>query len=440
MAKYIYKKYNSTKVLSQNAVYREVQVSSTSSRLYEAMPKSGYLSYNFDSTTGLFSGVNYKTLKDLDYSLVTFYEPSGNTLTRYNTDLIEDNNRTYIVTFRSKLVSNAVYTDVKSSYIGEVTAEDGTYPQNGKAADGYWYVRDRLANVAPIISGTDADLGGKKGPFTQDFSVNDADSTQTLNVTVSLNNTQIQTFNNATRGKSYQVDITQEIFNSLTLNQKNTIEISVSDGNGATAIRRYYFTRTNTAPTVAVDISNMGEQNLPFSINYTCDDADGDDVTCKIFIDDVQIVDVGGVTRGEKKSYTLSKIDYSKLLNGTHKIRIEATDSNNAKGYGYIDFTKNVKKAWYRLKKQTEGQPLSVAVQPMVELAEGAILTVKVCNNALDTAPTWETIPTESVGSSYTFTNKAKTNANWAVGVEVQIERGTATKDSYFYGFVGNYQ
>lgn len=36
-------------------------------------------------------------------------------------------------------------TITKGSYIGEVVAEDGTYPANGLHTDGYWYVKDRLA-------------------------------------------------------------------------------------------------------------------------------------------------------------------------------------------------------------------------------------------------------------------------------------------------------
>ena len=35
--------------------------------------------------------------------------------------------------------------DGAGTYIGEVIAEDGTYPDEGKGDDGYWYVKDRLA-------------------------------------------------------------------------------------------------------------------------------------------------------------------------------------------------------------------------------------------------------------------------------------------------------
>lgn len=33
----------------------------------------------------------------------------------------------------------------RGEYMGEVVAEDGAYPANGRAADGFWYVKDRMA-------------------------------------------------------------------------------------------------------------------------------------------------------------------------------------------------------------------------------------------------------------------------------------------------------
>ena len=319
-----------------------------------------------------------------------------------------------------------------------IIAEDGTYPDDGIHTDGYWYVKDRLANVAPTISGSDEDLGDKKTPFTKTFTVDDGDAGQTLDVVVRLNGTQISTISNATRGQEYTVTIDQAKFDALTLNVQNTIEITVSDGQGASAVRRWYFKRSNTNPTVTVANSNMGEQNEPFSFSFTPNDADGDAITGKVFLDDVQIFDLGTLTKGESKSVTLGKMDYSKLRNGSHKIRIEATDSNGGRGYGYVDFTKKVTTGWYKLTKQTNNMAVSTNVQVMAELADGAELIVKVCNNALDDSPTWETV--ETVGEVHTFTNSTKTSENWAVGVWVTVNRNTATKDSYFYGFVGNFQ
>lgn len=328
----------------------------------------------------------------------------------------------------------------KGSYIGQVTSTSSTaYPRNGKSGD-YWYEYIGVLNEAPTISGKDEDLGGMKKAFTRTFTVDDKDQDQTLKVMVKLNGVSIHTITNATRNTDYTVDITDELFNSLPLNQKNTIEITVDDGNGATTVRRYYFSRVNTPPVVQVNQSNMGEKNTPFSFTYTATDADSDALTGKIYLDDVQVEDVGALTLEKENSYTLKKLDYAKLLNGDHKVRVEVTDANGAKGYGYVNFSKNVKSGFYRLKRETKDVVATVIVNPSVELAEGATMTIKVCNNVYDASPAWETVPKDLIGQSYNLQNKTKTASKWGLGIDVTIDRGSATKDSYFYGLVGSWR
>lgn len=47
-------------------------------------------------------------------------------------------------------------------------------------------------------------------------------------------------------------------------------------------------------------------------------------------------------------------------------------------------------------------------------------LTLKICNNANDSSPTWETATNETV---QTFTNTAKTATQWAIGLNINITR-----------------
>ena len=47
-------------------------------------------------------------------------------------------------------------------------------------------------------------------------------------------------------------------------------------------------------------------------------------------------------------------------------------------------------------------------------------LTLKICNNANDANPAWETAANETV---HNFTNTAKTAAQWAIGLEIDITR-----------------
>ncbi len=310
------------------------------------------------------------------------------------------------------------------------------YPDNGESGN-YWYVYEGIANQEPTISGQDEDWGGYKQAFKRYYSVDDGDSGQQLNVVVTLNGVTIATVNNATRKTDYPIDIDDSKFNSLTLNDQNTVEITVTDSSGATAVRRYTFKRINTAPVVTMTNAHYGEQNKPFTINFEAADPDGDEITAKLFIDDVQIKDLGTI-KG-KQSVTIPKIDFAKIPNGEHKIRVEAKDSYNAVGAGYADFSKNLTYAWYRLKKELSEQPSAVIVNPLAELAPGAKMTIKVCSNVMDAQPTWETVPEELYGQKYNFRNKSKTGDKWGVGVEIRIDKEKATEDSYLYGFVGAY-
>lgn len=350
-----------------------------------------------------------------------------------NFDVSWQSAQIYII--QSKVIKKIIQT--KGTKIDSVTSTNRrAYPDNGESGN-YWYVYEGFANQEPTISGQDEDWGGYKQAFKRYYSVDDGDSGQQLNVTVTLNGVTIATVNNATRKADYPIDIDDSKFNALTLNEQNTIEITVTDSSGATAVRRYTFKRINTAPVVTMTNAHYGEQNKPFTINFEAADPDGDEITAKLFIDDVQIKDLGTI-KG-KQSVTIPKIDFAKIPNGEHRIRVEAKDSYNAVGAGYADFSKNLTYAWYRLKKELSEQPSAVIVNPLAELAPGAKMTIKVCSNVMDAQPTWETVPEELYGQKYNFRNTTKTSDKWGVSVEIRIDKEKSTEESYLYGFVGAY-
>lgn len=327
----------------------------------------------------------------------------------------------------------------KGSRVDTVTSTNrNAYPDNDYSGY-YWYVYEGIANQTPTISGEDEDLGGFKAHFKKVFSVDDPDNNETLNVTVKLNSATIRTINNATKGESYEIDIDKAKFDELELNKENTIEITVSDSNGASAIRRYTFKKVNTNPVVTVTNSNLGEQNKPFNFSFKANDPDGDDITVKVYVDDVQVHDMGKITPNENQNISIGKLDYAKLLNGEHRIKIEATDSFGAKGTGYITFSKKIDYCWYRLTKEVDAQPSAIVVNPLTELAKGAKMIVKVSLNAKDKNPTWEVVPEELIGQKYNFTTKTKTADKWCIGVDIRIDRADTPEgmESYFYGIVG---
>lgn len=371
-------------------------------------------------------------------------DPNGfGRLMKYEYKGSEDFKECYFL-YRAYVKSRNVYvisSYSKGSYVSTVKSTNrNAYPNNGESGS-YWYVYQGVDNQAPSISGKDEDLGGFKAPFKRVFSVDDPDNNETLNVTVKLNSATIRTINNATKQESYEIDIDKAKFDELELNKTNTIEITVSDSNGASAIRRYTFKKVNSNPVVTVTNSNMGEQNKPFNFSFKAADPDGDEITVKVYVDDVQLQDLGKVTPDQSKTVSIGKLDYAKLKNGEHRIKIEATDSFGAKGTGYIVFTKKIDYCWYRLTKEVDAQPTAIVVNPLAEVAKGAKMTVKVSLNAKDANPTWEVVPEELIGQKYNFTTKTKTANNWCIGVDIRIDRAKTPDgmESYFYGFVGAY-
>ena len=64
----------------------------------------------------------------------------------------------------------------------------------------------------------------------------------------------------------------------------------------------------------------------------------------------------------------------------------------------------------------TEEQPK--AALPIISC--NGNLTLKICNNANDANPAWETAANETV---HNFANTAKTAAQWAIGLKIDITR-----------------
>ncbi len=103
-------------------------------------------------------------------------------------------------------------------------------------------------NTAPVISGSDANVGAKTDPFTHQYTVTDAQSaTQTLTVTETVTNGSetitLRTFT-ATAGATNTADLS-DVWLKLTAGT-HVLKITVSDGAGGTAVRSITFSRTVT--------------------------------------------------------------------------------------------------------------------------------------------------------------------------------------------------
>lgn len=191
MANWIWKKYNSTSTLiytwrqyNTSTTYsgweRSGDISTvyfkTSSGAYHLT--SGYRSITVDSSTGKITGVGAKVeigavgtiyrnfsnrkaqyinnTKSGSQYLCTFYdiESKGTTLKGTYRGTVTSTSST---AYPTNGASGSYWYDTRTSatsysqgsYIEEVIAEDGTYPTNGRASDGYWYVRGEM--IPPTI-------------------------------------------------------------------------------------------------------------------------------------------------------------------------------------------------------------------------------------------------------------------------------------------------
>lgn len=100
-----------------------------------------------------------------------------------------------------------------------------------------------VLNSAPLISGSDEDLGEKSASFTVNYFVDDTDTGDTLTIIEKVDATTIRTINNAARNQTYMLDLSS-VWSSLSLGS-HTITIIVDDGKGGTATRTYTFTKTD---------------------------------------------------------------------------------------------------------------------------------------------------------------------------------------------------
>lgn len=114
-------------------------------------------------------------------------------------------------------------------------------PNGGIAYRTYTF---RRTNTAPLITGTDENLGLVTGPIAKSYTITDAEG-DTVVVNEKIDDEVINTFV-ATLGSSNTVSITQDKWLRLT-NGFHTLSVEATDGNAATSVRRYTFEKHETS-------------------------------------------------------------------------------------------------------------------------------------------------------------------------------------------------
>lgn len=214
---------------------------------------------------------------------------------------------------------------VKDAYIDEIIAEDGVFPDNGYQ-DGIWYIKDRIANQAPKITGDNYDYGVTYEDFNITFIVSDPDAGDEITVKVTVDGVTSKDYGKVTQGVRHTYPVK---LSGYTLG-KHVIEIKATDKEGASKTNTYRFTKINTPPKFNVQSGDLGDKNTAFSFTYQVSDAEGDDINIVEYLDDEVIRVRKSVAKNTDLSIT---IDAEKLktldINKSHVIRVEAEDTSN---------------------------------------------------------------------------------------------------------------
>lgn len=298
------------------------------------------------------------------------------------------------------------------------------------------------SNKAPTISGYDTNLGEKRSAFSVKYTIHDDDN-DSVTVVEKLNGSIRRTLSNVQKDTEISINISESDIKSLKVGDKNTIEIMASDSRGATAFRRYYFTRNNLAPTISGNDKDMGVINDKFEYVFSISDVEKDTIYYSTYLDNKLLSKQVKAVDGKKYATVIEGMDMIKLEPGKHTFKIVAVDAQGSKSERIITFSRDVQTLIMMLKEPfaTDVQSKKVLVAPGWDVAKGAECRVEVCNNGFDTNPTWEdaTAMTE-LNKAYVFQNNRKTAEKWGVNIRLMIERKAAKTNSYITGIGGAFE
>lgn len=298
------------------------------------------------------------------------------------------------------------------------------------------------SNKAPTISGYDTNLGEKRSAFSVKYTIHDDDN-DSVTVVEKLNGSIRRTLSNVQKDTEISINISESDIKSLKVGEKNTIEIAATDSRGATAFRRYYFTRNNLAPTISGNDKHMGVIKDKFEYVFSISDVEKDTIYYSTYLDNKLLSKQTEAVDGKKYATVIEGMDMIKLEPGKHTFKIVAVDAQGSKSERIITFSRDVQTLIMMLKEPfaTDVQSKKVLVAPGWDVAKGAECRVEVCNNGFDTNPTWEdaTAMTE-LNKAYVFQNDRKTATKWGVNIRLMIERKAAKTNSYITGIGGAFE
>jgi hypothetical protein len=202
---------------------------------------------------------------------------------------------------------------------------------------------------------------------------------------------------------------------------------------------------SNNLPTITSSTasgSDLGTKTEGFDLTYSVDDADGDTVTVKEYLDDVLKRTYTATLEQSNTVQCVTAANWQKVLNGQHTIKVVANDGK-ADGTPYtVTFTKAVYEASITLAEPLDADDtITVMVLNILgSVPADADLEVLVTNNALDDEPVWEDATADiKNGNNHIFTNQTATNG-FAFNFKVTVSRGSSNTGGYITNIGGAFQ
>lgn len=188
---------------------------------------------------------------------------------------------------------------------------------------------------------------------------------------------------------------------------------------------------------------DMGQQDKEFSFTYKVTEEDeGQTLKVEEYVDNKKTKEFDAES-GSTYTFTLSRIDYQKLLNGNHNVKILAIDNIGGVTEKVFNFSKNETKILFTLNKPLAADAMvtKALIYVLGAIPENAIFKVEACNNGNDPSPTWEDCTEKVLSERKIFLlNKQKTDSQWGFNVRVSLDRNGATGDCYISSVGGNFE
>lgn len=221
------------------------------------------------------------------------------------------------------------------------------------------------------------------------------------------------------------------------VNLSSTVKISdTTDSDGC------YTFLVNSLPTISGTNGDLGEKKSGFSTTYSVNDADNENVTVTEYIDNTTVRSYVA-TRGATNTFAVTGNTWLKLANGTHTLKITATDGFDTTTRVYT-FLKAMDKLVVQRSTPIEvsTKPTQIVVTVVKTIPYNARMVVEVCRNGFDANPTWEDIGASSVSSGlpYEFKSTINESGRWGVNIRVTVYRNGGEGACYITEIGGNFE